>query len=297
MKKSLAITLLGSCALLLGACTTDLQKSQNSAPLAASEFNRNLSTGYRASAENQWTGQVDFQGSEHFARKSMAAARNETVMPDNIVHNDPVRLEPELIEARARLITALNGGATTRVPASAARAQVYFDCWLDEANDPKLVSNNVDPWLQAKVRNCREGYFTAMNEVDARPVAAATPAPAAAATPAQAPRQQAYITFFDFDQSTVTPEGRNILRAVSDNVRRGGVSDVTLTANADRSGTDDYNMALSKRRAEAVRAILMSNGVPSSVIVTVAKGESQPLISTADGVREPQNRNVAVVIK
>jgi OOP family OmpA-OmpF porin len=262
-----------------------------------------LSNYYRGMAPNQWDGQRDFQASERFARKSLASGKGEAVPPDNVVANGPgVRLEPELEAARARLMTALNGDATTRVPNAAARAQASFDCWLDEASDPILVGSppnpaSVDPWLQAKVQNCRDAYYAAMNEIDARRTVAAAPAVTPMVNPPAAGRQQAYITFFDFNQSTVTPEGMTVLKNVSDNVRRGGTATVTVTGNADRSGTDNYNMALSERRAEAVKGILLRNGVSPSVIVTVAKGETQPLISTADGAREPQNRNVAVYIK
>jgi OmpA-OmpF porin, OOP family len=295
MKNTLAITLLSSCALLLGACTTDYQKSQAAPAPTGSEFTRDLSNHYRGMAENQWEGQRDFTGSERFARKSMAAGRGEAVAPDAIVHNVPVKLEPELVTARERLITAFNNGATTRSPVAAARAQAAFDCWLDEASDP--VQGVEGAWLEAKVQNCRDTYYTSLNQIDAaRPVAAA-PAPVAPVAAAPTPRQQSYITFFDFDQSTVTTAGQAVLKGVSDNVRRGGVVDVTVTGNADRSGSDGYNLSLSKRRAEAVKAILVRDGVSPNLIVMLAKGETQPLVATADGMREPQNRNVAVYIK
>ncbi len=305
MKNTLAITLLSSCALLLGACTTDYQKSEASPQPSGSEFTRNLSNHYRGMAANQWEGQRDFTGSEHFARKSMAAGRGEIVQPDIVVASVPVRLEPELTSARSRLITAFNDGATTRLPATAARAQAAFDCWLDEASDPQLVGappnpTTVEPWLQSKVQNCRDGYYTAVAELEARPVAAApaaTIAPAAAPAATPVARQQAYITFFDFDQATVTAEGMSVLKGVSDAVRRGGVANVTVTGNADRAGADGYNMGLSQRRADAVKAVLVRNGVSPNMIVMVAKGETQPLVVTADGMREPQNRNVAVLIK
>ncbi|HTY68926.1 MAG TPA: OmpA family protein [Alphaproteobacteria bacterium] len=288
MKPYLAIALLGSCALLIGACTTDLQKSQAAPPPTGSAFTSDLSGYYRDMAPNQWDGQRDFHASEHFARKSMAAGRGEAVPPDNVITNGPgVRLQPELVTAHDRLVAALANGAPERTPNAAARAQAAFDCWLDEASDPVQAVEGA--WLEAKVRNCRDAFYSAMTEVDGHPVAAAVVLPAA--------RQQAYITFFDWDQSTVTPEGLAVLKSVSDNVRSGGAADVIVTGNTDLSGTNGYNMALSQRRADAVKAILIRNGVSPNVINTVARGETQPLVPTADGVREPQNRNVAVVIQ
>ena len=59
--------------------------------------------------------------------------------------------------------------------------------------------------------------------------------------------------------------------------------------------SDDYNIKLSKRRAESVKAELSRLGVSGSRVTTQAKGESTPLVSTADGIREPQNRRVEIV--
>jgi outer membrane protein OmpA-like peptidoglycan-associated protein len=70
-----------------------------------------------------------------------------------------------------------------------------------------------------------------------------------------------------------------------------------VTGHADRAGPDSYNMALSMRRADAVKAVLVREGVPANQIAVVARGESQPLVPTADGVREPQNRRVEIVLQ
>jgi OOP family OmpA-OmpF porin len=88
-----------------------------------------------------------------------------------------------------------------------------------------------------------------------------------------------------------------VLRDAGDNIRRGGVSRITVTGNADSSGTTVYNQALSQRRADAVRAVLVRDGVPTNQIVTVARGETQPLVSAVPGAREPQNRNVAIILQ
>ncbi|WP_139323556.1 OmpA family protein, partial [Roseomonas sp. TAS13] len=64
-----------------------------------------------------------------------------------------------------------------------------------------------------------------------------------------------------------------------------------------RSGTPQYNMGLSRRRADAVAAELVRQGIQRSEITVEAFGESRPLVPTADGVREPQNRRVEIVLR
>ena len=70
---------------------------------------------------------------------------------------------------------------------------------------------------------------------------------------------------------------------------------VTPTGHTDRSGPEAYDLALSLRRANAVRDALVSEGVKASDISVVGLGEAQPLVPTPDGVREAQNRRVQIV--
>lgn len=119
-------------------------------------------------------------------------------------------------------------------------------------------------------------------------------------TPPPAPRVEAprsYLVFFDFDRSDLTPEASNIVKTAADNAKAGNVTRIDVTGHADRSGSDQYNLRLSQRRAQTVQAELVRDGVPADQISVAAKGESEPLVPTADGVREPQNRRVEIVYR
>lgn len=118
-------------------------------------------------------------------------------------------------------------------------------------------------------------------------------APAAPARPAPAAPQN-YIVFFDFDKSDITTEARTILERAATTLKAGSNVAITVTGHADRSGSDAYNQRLSLRRARAVEQSLVRLGIPQTRVSVVAKGESVPLVPTADGVREPQNRRVEI---
>lgn len=120
------------------------------------------------------------------------------------------------------------------------------------------------------------------------PEAAPPPPPPPAAVPGP------FIIFFDFDKSNITPEAASILDNAAEAYTTTGQAQVMLAGHADRSGSDEYNMALSQRRADAAKAYLAGKGVPEASITTQAYGESHPLVETADGVREPQNRRVEI---
>ena len=103
-----------------------------------------------------------------------------------------------------------------------------------------------------------------------------------------------FMVFFDWDKDEITPQAAAILDNAASAYATTGQAQVQLAGHADRSGSDEYNVGLSQRRAANVRSYLTGRGIPDGVITSEAFGESRPLVETADGVREPQNRRVEI---
>ncbi len=136
----------------------------------------------------------------------------------------------------------------------------------------------------------------------AAPAKAAPPAPppppARAATPPPPPPvPQKFIVFFDWDKSNLRMDAAKIVSDAAAYAKTNGKARIATTGHADTSGTNAYNLALSERRASIVRAELIRLGIPANEIAVMFKGESEPLVSSGDGVREPQNRRVEIVIE
>lgn len=131
----------------------------------------------------------------------------------------------------------------------------------------------------------------------AEPVAPPPPPPAPPAPPPAAPIETPgpFVVFFDWDRSNITSEAAAILDNAARSYAVTGEASIMLAGHADRSGPDRYNVRLSQRRADAVKAYLGGRGVPTTAITTEALGESRPLVQTADGVREAQNRRVEIL--
>ena len=124
----------------------------------------------------------------------------------------------------------------------------------------------------------------------------APPPGAQAVAPPVPGATRSFIVFFDFDKSNLTPTAVQTIKQASDQAKSGRTTRIDVTGHTDRSGSDAYNMALSLRRANSVKNELVRNGIPATQIAVVGRGESQPLVPTADGVREPQNRRVEIVL-
>ncbi|UYN95274.1 MAG: OmpA family protein [Enhydrobacter sp.] len=123
------------------------------------------------------------------------------------------------------------------------------------------------------------------------------PVPAAPAPAPAQPQAPSFMVFFDWDRADITPQAMNTIRQAVQSFRSRGNARIVATGHTDKSGPDSYNMALSLRRANAVKDVLVREGVPATDISVVGRGEAQPLVQTADGVREPQNRRVEIVIQ
>ena len=75
------------------------------------------------------------------------------------------------------------------------------------------------------------------------------------------------------------------------------VPDIVIVGHTDSVGTDTFNDALALRRAETVRAMLIGRGLSPAGIAAVGRGKREPLVPTADGIAEPRNRRVEIVVR
>lgn len=82
---------------------------------------------------------------------------------------------------------------------------------------------------------------------------------------------------FDFDRYAVRNDEKPILKTVAETLKKNSRVKVTIEGNCDDRGTNEYNLALGDRRANAARDFLLSLGVPASRMETVSYGEEKPV--------------------
>ena len=123
-------------------------------------------------------------------------------------------------------------------------------------------------------------------------------APEAAPPPPPPPvSSPSFMVFFDWDRSNLSAQALQTIKQAAAAFKAKGNARITATGHTDTSGPENYNMALSLRRANAVKDALVREGVPATGIAVVGRGEQGLLVPTPDGVREPQNRRVEIVIQ
>lgn len=161
-------------------------------------------------------------------------------------------------------------------------------CWRD-AN-----------WTPATAAEGCDGALVKAAEAPAAPAPTAAPgaAPAPAAVPAATVQKVTYAAdaFFDFDKSVLKPEGKAKLDDLAGKVKNINLEVIIAVGHTDSIGTDAYNQKLSVRRAEAVKAYLVSKGIDKSRVYTEGKGEKQPVADNKTAAGRAKNRRVEIEV-
>jgi outer membrane protein OmpA-like peptidoglycan-associated protein len=122
------------------------------------------------------------------------------------------------------------------------------------------------------------------------------PMPTAQPAPPPPPPARTFIVYFDYDKANLTPDGATVVQQAAGAFRATGSARIMVTGYTDLAGTQQYNLGLSKRRADTVKTELVKDGVPAAAIVEAWRGKENPAVPTADGVREARNRRVEIVM-
>lgn len=102
------------------------------------------------------------------------------------------------------------------------------------------------------------------------------------------------MVYFPLDSDQLGAEDQATLDEIVAAVVAQNPANVTVMGHADRSGGDDYNLSLSERRAQTIASALVAAGIPETAINTMGYGETEPAVSTEDGVAMRQNRRAVL---
>ena len=167
-------------------------------------------------------------------------------------------------------------------------------CWRDASWTPATAAAGCD------------GAIVAKPAAPAAPKAAPAPAPQAApavkpAAPKPPPAAATKVTyaadaFFDFDKSVLKAEGKAKLDDLVGKVKGINLEVIIAVGHTDSTGTDAYNQKLSVKRAESVKAYLVSKGIEKNRVYTEGKGEKQPVADNKTSAGRAKNRRVEIEV-
>ncbi len=287
------MTKLGNIGVVLGATVVlaacaDLESVRNMKP-DGGQFATQLHQEYVRLAALE-DAERDWIDTEFFNERARSVALGNTVDPQPMSERRvPESASAALTAARARLVQAL---ATSKFlkPRAAARAQAGFDCWMQEQEE------NFQP---NDIAACKSNFWGAIGDLEFQP-----PAPVVAAAPPPEPALPRapsvpgpFVVHFEFDSAKLTGAAGQVVREAANQAKAAKVVRVLLNGHADRSGSNAYNMRLSKSRTEVVLKALIAQGMPADIMLGKSYGESLPAVNTPDGQPERANRRVEIIFQ
>ena len=225
-----------------------------------------------------------------FAQKALTASRGEEPLPEPAPDGDA---DAEAL--RLRLLRGLDQGRD-KAPELAARAEADFDCWI--------LNGRVDTQKQASLQ-CRRSLDSTLAQleraVNLTPVAA--PPPVATTTTTTTTTTTAttattgdYQVYFDFDSWSLTAEDLTTISGAVAAAKAGAQSRITIVGHTDTSGSAEYNLKLSQRRAGVVKDTMVQMGARAEAIQVSGVGKSDLAVQTPDGVKEARNRRAVITL-
>jgi OOP family OmpA-OmpF porin len=142
-------------------------------------------------------------------------------------------------------------------------------CWRDSSWTPATAAKGCDGWLAPKSAEAGVSQSKITLQAD---------------------------TLYDFDKATLKPEGKATLDKIAADLNKIKLEVIIAVGNTDSVGTDAYNMALGQRRAQSVKAYLVSKGVDGSRVYTESKGKSNPVASNATAEGRAKNRRTDIEV-
>ena len=178
--------------------------------------------------------------------------------------------------AYGALTGALKTNAPQVAPDACARAQTWFEHWMEQAEEGHQPDH---------IATARAGFDKAMPECkgDTKPMAKPMPN-----------MPGSYIIYFDHNSAEITSESKFVLGIAASVGKGAHASRANLIGHTDSSGNAAYNTALSQKRAQAVAKALGALGMPTT---QSSMGETHLEVNTGDGVREGKNRRVEIIFE
>ncbi len=264
---------------MLAACATPFEVADVNqimaapAPTAGSAFTKALFAEYKAYAKHEAIDEGEWDHAAIFARKGLRTATGEVVGPEELTTwTIPTARTKELADARARLLGYFGNGSRERVPAASAKAQVMFECWMEEEAEGDANSN------------CRAAFLKVEPELQVKPDIVKPVPPKIVKT---------FVVYFDFNKAALTKDAQKVLKEVAAAQGQIKPTAIYVTGHTDTVGNVAYNDKLSNKRANTVAMALGKLGV-SAKVDQKAFGKSKLAVATKDNVKEGKNRRVEI---
>ena len=305
LKKNWPINILFTILLFVNGCAYHKIEKLKEMPENNNNFSNTLSNAYLEFALSEMNDMHDEIDAAYFADKGIKAKTGLKVYPEEIQNWD---INDSYVEEASRkrkeILSLYKSKIIEKNPNIIAQAQLGFDCWLEQLEEG---------WQTKDIEKCynmmNSNIKIAMNSYNDEKNTAKKLKPLMSPTEVtqikdvkeiknieDTDTKQKFEIYFEHDVFKLNLKHKNTINNIINNYAKKDVTIYEIVGHTDRSGTKEYNLILSKLRANAVKQFLLKKGLSDFNINTFYYGETKPKIDTKDGVKEKINRRVEIFI-
>ena len=262
-------------------------------------FQQHLLYNYQQNASFEAEEMHDWNSAKLYSEKALRALDGETIYPEEISYwKIPSEKAKDIISGYNNLLSIYDE-AIFKDPKNLAKAISSLDCWAEQEEEK---------WQTWDIDKCKNDFHAAMhgiyniisdenNKKEAREELKESEKDESnvIVVTQNDKKEVMQIIYFDFDDSTLSQVSKNTLINFL-NKNKNKLSRYIIFGHTDTKGANDYNLNLSLKRAQAVKEILLNQGIFEKNVSVLGKGENQLAVSTPDETKHPANRRAEVKI-
>ena len=308
IRKKCHINLLFLVILLSNGCAYHSIEKLKSTPNNNNQFSQALSDAYLEFALYEMNEMHDEIDSSYFAEKGYKARIGQEVLPE-LINNwdiDIVFLD-EVNNKRKELISTLNSNRAKDFPILSARTQLGFDCWLEQLEESwqkdhikkcyDMMNTGLETLSQSNINHNKDIVEkTIIKKKNIKKVITEKEEIKEIKNIVNVDDKLKFEIYFAHNMYKLNNDIKYSIKKIYDNYIGTNNFTIEVIGHTDRSGSEQYNITLSKLRANSVKKYLKSLGIMEERISTFYFGEKKPKIITKDGIKEKINRRVEIFV-
>jgi OOP family OmpA-OmpF porin len=291
---------------MLTACSASYKDLSNSPYTPPTKFTKYLMDTYAAKADFEAKEMHDWNSAKLYSEKALSAATGKKIKPEELIYwKIPKDKVKELQMAYENLMIVYDS-ALEKDPYNLAVAISSLDCWAEQQEEN---------WQTWDIERCKDDFLKAMHQIYNKIEAVDEEKKNDEGRKEEAIKSEGnsknisnsdsvsvvtkkekeilQIIYFDFDKYNLTDVSSNSIKKFIEEYKN-KIDTFLVVGHTDTKGTNEYNLGLSLKRAEAVKTILIRLGISSEKIKIIGEGESKLLVQTKDETKHPANRRAEI---
>ncbi len=264
-------------------------------------FQQHILYNYKINASFEAEKMHDWNSAKLYSEKALKAFSGENIYPEKVSYWKLPTEKANDIRSGYNNLLSIYDEAIIKNPKSLAKAISSLDCWAEQEEEK---------WQTWDINKCKNDFHTAMHDIynilsekyENKVVTKIMKqeeneedTPKVLIVAENEKKEVIQIIYFDFDNSTLSEVSKKTLFDFLDR-NKNKLSRYIIFGHTDTKGSNRYNMALSIKRAESVKQVLINQGIAADNISILGKGENELAIDTPDNTKHPANRRAEVKI-